>query len=482
MIMENSTANSTNSSFENGIRWWSLEFADDSIEKQYQSERISLKRVPRQIKIFFIIAAAINGTLILLDSLSAFVLSPSYQYHLYDILLLPMYVPIFMLEFVFYKWRRLSCLRGSLFTCFIYFIIFYASSSRFSESVDYPIVSPTVLLWHGSMFFIHIFYVRSWIISFVTYSIVYVEIISILFTIYGGRFFEHTIAGGVIDTLYYAALFATFIGFSVYAFRTFELKERASFFCEHQAKCEMEEWKSLLNDLPEPVILAQGGEITFHNSATQKFFTLAPNANESHVLQELDRVRAVIPTNKTLSQLIKEPIPIPGGEPNSMDVKEFVYTKGTRKNYKLQLKHVAIRPTVGFPITEYILHDITTVEELEREKAQRHCFRLLVATASHDIRTPINAVQGVLDILSEKLLGTEEQKELRVAKIAVKKMELYVRGLAFLQHIEVGTLEMEKETFGVKEVVDQVVDYFAPAVEMKGIKITLYSRPLKKEL
>ena len=473
--MENSS-NFTDSSFENGIRWWSLEFTNASIERQYKAERISLKRVPRQVKIFCIIAAITNATLLLLDSLSAYVFNPEYVYQLYDVLLLPMYVPIFLFELVFYKWKQLSCLRGSLFTCFIYFIVVYGTLSRYSESVDYPIISPTVLLWHGSMFFIHIFYVRSWIISFVTYSIVYAEIICIVFSMYGKSFFRFTFAAGLVDTLYYVILFAAFIGFSVYAFRTFELKERASFYGEHQARCEMEEWKSLLNDLPEPVILVQGGEITFCNSATQKFFGLASNATDSQVLLELEKVKPVAPAGKTLNQLIKEPIATLNSSEVSNNGEEaaFIYTKTKSKIHKLQLKHVVIRPTVGLPITEYIFHDNTAVEELEREKAQRHCFRLLVATASHDIRTPINAIQGVLDILAERFSGEDVQKELKVARISVKKMELYVRGLACLQHIEVGTLEIDKGEFDAREVVEQVLDYFSPAIEMKGLSVNIY--------
>ncbi len=109
------------------------------------------------------------------------------------------------------------------------------------------------------MFFIHTFYVRSWLVSLVTYTIVYIEVATVVFAMFGPKFFARGIASGTLDTLYYVVLFAAFIGFSVYAFRTFELKERASFFGELQAHSETEEWKSLLNDLPEPVILAQDG-------------------------------------------------------------------------------------------------------------------------------------------------------------------------------------------------------------------------------
>jgi len=487
--MEN-LSTSTNSSFENGIRWWSLEFADQAIEREYKEERISLKRVPHQVRIFFIIAALTNATLLILDSLSAFVFTTDYHYQLTDMLILPLYLPIFGFEFLFYKWKFVTFMRGSFFTCFIYFIVFYGSTLRYAESVDYPVISPNVLLWHGSMFFVHIFYVRSWIYSLATYAIVYIEIICIIFTIYGARFFKTTISSGIIDTLYYVVLFAAFIGFSVYAFRTFELKERASFFCEHKARSEMEEWKTLLNDLPEPVILAQAGEITFSNSATRRFLNLPLNSNEIAILAELEKVKPTIGGERKLTDIIKAPISLPAtstlpqiNTDTALENNDFTINNGCEKifkyegiygkKHKIQLKHVAIRPTVGFPIMEYIFHDITAVEELEREKTQRHCFRLLVATASHDIRTPLNAIQGVLEILSEKTKDYSSLNELSIAKTAVKKMELYIRGLACLQNIEVGALDIEPTCFNVKNTVKEICEYFEQTIQSKGIQLEI---------
>ncbi len=131
-----------NLSFGTGISWWSLEFTDPAIATRYQAERASFRRVPRQVRIFFIIAIAANAGLILIDTLSAYVFVPSYTYELGDVLLLLTYVPIFTLEFVFYKCKRLTLFRGSLFTCFTYFIVFYGSLSRFADRLEYPLVSP----------------------------------------------------------------------------------------------------------------------------------------------------------------------------------------------------------------------------------------------------------------------------------------------------------------------------------------------------
>eukprot|EP01022_Parablepharisma_sp_SALTPOND_P016728 TRINITY_DN2522_c0_g1_i1.p1 TRINITY_DN2522_c0_g1~~TRINITY_DN2522_c0_g1_i1.p1 ORF type:complete len:990 (-),score=81.73 TRINITY_DN2522_c0_g1_i1:555-3524(-) len=467
---------SSQETFEISIRWWSLGFQRENFEKDYQEERHSLKRITQQIRNFVGVAILTVAVLAILDILSAYVFKPSYNYKIYDVLAVVMYFPIMLAEYFCYVCPKFSFLRGSIVTVVLYFFLFFSTVLPHAEKLDYPAVSPTqgpntnqrrILLWQGTMLFIHIFYVQSWLVSLVTYVVVYVEILGITFYAFGGKFANTNTWSAIADFAYYVIMFAAFTGFTVFAIRTYELRERASFFAELNTRFEMESWRALLDDLPEPVILAQNGSITFCNKATHKFLDEnEAQFTEEEVMQQLSQVKRISGDRKSLSEIIKEKAIIPCNAANCY----FSFSRGTKK-CKLEVKGVEISQRNGATVVEYIIHDITTVEELEKEKVQNSCLQVLMATASHDIRTPVNAIQGAHDLLKERLDDPEDKECLKVAQVAVKRLLLYIRGLSYLKHIEAKNLQVNYTVFDAGSTVKEILDYFEPSITMKGLEI-----------
>eukprot|EP00826_Nyctotherus_ovalis_P039356 TRINITY_DN3782_c0_g4_i6.p1 TRINITY_DN3782_c0_g4~~TRINITY_DN3782_c0_g4_i6.p1 ORF type:complete len:744 (+),score=180.37 TRINITY_DN3782_c0_g4_i6:35-2233(+) len=388
-----------------------------------------------------------------------------------------MYVPMFICEYMFYRFKTLSIMRGAFITCFIYFTIFYGTSVRYYNPGKYPLISPIALLWEAFMLFVHIFYVRGWIITLITHSVVYIEILVITFLRHGRGFVLNSTFYGVASIFYYFVLFTSYIGISVYSFRTFERKGRASFFYESKARKEVGKWRALLNDLPEPVILVQDGVITFCNTATQRFFNLQPENSEVRtnsnvqLIQEFDKVVSSKFACNSINNFIKNPQVVPESE-------GFTYRNAAGKRHKLQIKHVMIESIRGPPIIEFIFHDVTTVEELEREKTQRYCSSVLVSTASHEIRTPINAIKVVLGTLESMATNEKQQEEIRIAHASMKRLELYVKELAILQQIETGNLKLEQELFNPNDVISKTMDYFLYAAKTKGLTFKFYENDI----
>eukprot|EP00826_Nyctotherus_ovalis_P039353 TRINITY_DN3782_c0_g4_i2.p1 TRINITY_DN3782_c0_g4~~TRINITY_DN3782_c0_g4_i2.p1 ORF type:complete len:144 (+),score=24.41 TRINITY_DN3782_c0_g4_i2:49-480(+) len=129
--MGSSPSETTGDSFDLEIKQWSLAFADPSLELAYQHQRITFQHIPKQMKFFFIIGAAVNALLAILDMITAFLTDPDYQYQTSDIVFMIMYVPMFICEYMFYRFKTLSIMRGAFITCFIYFTIFYGTSVRY---------------------------------------------------------------------------------------------------------------------------------------------------------------------------------------------------------------------------------------------------------------------------------------------------------------------------------------------------------------
>ncbi|MDR3549041.1 MAG: hypothetical protein P4M11_12400 [Candidatus Pacebacteria bacterium] len=129
--------------FESSICWWSLEFRGGDFEESYRDERRTLKRIPKQIKLFFIILVATVASLLVLDILCAMLMSSDYSYGISDYIIAALYVPAFLIEYALYRIKCLSIFRGSVITIAIYFLLFYNSMTTYAQKLEYPALSPT---------------------------------------------------------------------------------------------------------------------------------------------------------------------------------------------------------------------------------------------------------------------------------------------------------------------------------------------------
>ncbi len=111
--------------------------------------------------------------------------------------------------------------------------------------------------------------------------------------------------------------------------------------------------------------------------------------------------------------------------------------------------------------------DITDAKLLERSKSE------LVAVASHQLRTPLTAMRGNVEMLVDESFGplNKEQHELLDdVEVSTIRLITMVNEMLDITKIERGDLEMTLETLKVKEIVDSVakdLDMYAERHEFK---------------
>lgn len=120
--------------------------------------------------------------------------------------------------------------------------------------------------------------------------------------------------------------------------------------------------------------------------------------------------------------------------------------------HALQNEHNDTKETIGYFI---LISDITEAKLLERSKSE------LVAVASHQLRTPLTAMRGNVEMLVDESYGklNKEQHEL-LDDIEVSTIRLItmVNEMLDITKIEKGNLEMETETLNVKEILNSVIN------------------------
>src|SRR3989338_3177492 len=117
-----------------------------------------------------------------------------------------------------------------------------------------------------------------------------------------------------------------------------------------------------------------------------------------------------------------------------------------------------------------LITDITDAKLLERSKSE------LVAVASHQLRTPLTAVRGNIEMLIDESYGplNEQQHELLSdVDISTARLIGMVNDMLDITKIERGNLDMVLEYVSVKETVDSICSDLADYAKRRGVVIEI---------
>lgn len=93
------------------------------------------------------------------------------------------------------------------------------------------------------------------------------------------------------------------------------------------------------------------------------------------------------------------------------------------------------------------------------------------ATVSHEVRTPLNGVVGMLDLLREMPLEAKPRECVEVAWNSAHALIELINGILDFSKLEAGKLELEEINFDVRELAEGVVELLARQAQQKGLEI-----------
>jgi signal transduction histidine kinase len=98
--------------------------------------------------------------------------------------------------------------------------------------------------------------------------------------------------------------------------------------------------------------------------------------------------------------------------------------------------------------------------------------RDFVATASHELRTPITSISGYVELLLEdEALPDEQRAHLRVIARNADRLEVLVQDLLTINKGEAGALEPAITSVSVAEVLSSALDSYSPLCRRKGLEL-----------
>jgi len=126
-------------------------------------------------------------------------------------------------------------------------------------------------------------------------------------------------------------------------------------------------------------------------------------------------------------------------------------------------------------IARDVTHSNALLEELKQARAEAQqssaAKSQFLAVMSHEIRTPMNAIIGMTDLCLETALDSRQTNYLVRIKSASDALLRIINDILDFSKIEAGKLEMERISFDLETVLDQLSGMVAMRAEQMGIEL-----------
>jgi two-component system sensor histidine kinase RpfC len=112
-------------------------------------------------------------------------------------------------------------------------------------------------------------------------------------------------------------------------------------------------------------------------------------------------------------------------------------------------------------------------DALEDADKANQAKRRFLSTVSHEMRTPLNAIIGMSDLLGMADLKSEHKEMVQTAGTASRMLLSLIESVLDFSKIEAGKIIAEHTTFALDDLIKSTIDLFRHPAEEKGLTLTL---------
>jgi PAS domain S-box-containing protein len=206
------------------------------------------------------------------------------------------------------------------------------------------------------------------------------------------------------------------------------------------------------------------GVILYHNDAVKEVLGHQPKSLIGRNLIELTKAETRPDFNREFIESTKKPY---------SDSIEFQIQCSDDSYKYLEFNSINLLQKEGLEGLILDCRDISgrkkVGEELVRAQKAKEQF---LANISHEIRTPINGIAGMAELLSANPTAAESVTYLNAIKTAADNLKVIINDILDLASIESGKLKFERIGFNIKDLLSSLIDTFQVQAREKGIALS----------
>ena len=223
------------------------------------------------------------------------------------------------------------------------------------------------------------------------------------------------------------------------------------------------QFRSIVEGSVQAIIIMADDDPLFWNSAFSKLFRLKESDTKEHhknILEKLPKSVFAVPKLGDVNSYSRIHIDDIGGEEKWVDL----VTTSLDWNETPAMQMILVDVTQHVLAEKSLASAKARAEELTEAKSQ------FLATMSHEIRSPMNGIITMSDLLSQSKLESEQANMTGVINRSAQALLSIINDILDFSKIEAGKLDIEKTLFDIHTLIREVADLMAPKFSEKGLE------------
>ncbi|MDX8355313.1 ATP-binding protein [Cognatiyoonia sp. IB215182] len=159
---------------------------------------------------------------------------------------------------------------------------------------------------------------------------------------------------------------------------------------------------------------------------------------------------------------------------------ELAALRKTGEEFPVELNITSIKDGKGTKFIAYVrdiserkINEQKLIDARDRAERTDKAKSQFLAVMSHEMRTPLNGIMGVLDLLRTTRLSPKQDHYTKIASASSEILLEHVNEALDITRIETGTLQLTPQHFDLTELVRSVVDVLEPLAAEKRLSLAL---------
>lgn len=130
--------------------------------------------------------------------------------------------------------------------------------------------------------------------------------------------------------------------------------------------------------------------------------------------------------------------------------------------------------SVGRDVTDRVTAEQALAHARDEAEAANRAKSRFLAMVSHEVRTPLNGILGMADLLLDTPLTPEQTTYVKAVKTSGDTLLSLIEEILDFSKIESGRMDIEARPFSLPAMIEGMVELLAPRAQAKGIEIASY--------